>query len=134
MPDDTTTPELPESAGPDLPHPQAEGSDHAGNQHVGDAQAETKPDVPSNPASSETKDAASNGKVDEFEVPADIQAWPDEKPVISKEDEDRLLKVSRVHLMMSFSTHNSHMSKENAKEQEDRLSVRAGVLPGGEGG
>ena len=94
MPDNTPTPELPESAAPDAAQTQADQSDHADSQHIDNPPAETKPDVPSNPASSETRDAAANGKVDEFEVPADIQAWPDEKPVISKEDEDRLLKVT----------------------------------------
>ena len=93
MPDTITTPELPESAAPDAARIQVDQNDHAGNQHVDNAPAEAKLDVPSNPASSETRDAAANGKVDEFEVPADIQAWPDEKPVLSKEDEDRLLKV-----------------------------------------
>lgn len=89
MPDDTTTPKIPETVVPDAAHIQAKESDHEGK-----APAEIEPDVPSKPASSEAKDPAANGKVDEFEVPADLQAWPDEKPVISKEDEDRLLKVA----------------------------------------
>ena len=94
MPDDTTIQKLLDSAAPDAPHTQVKGSDHTDTQPSDHAPAETKPDASSNPASSESKDATTNGKVDEFEVPADIQAWPDEKPVISKEDEDRLLKVS----------------------------------------
>ena len=93
MPDDTTTPKLPNSAATDAAHTQAKELHHTDTQPSEHAPAETKPDASSNPASSETKDATANGKVDEFEVPADIQAWPDEKPVISKEDEDRLLKV-----------------------------------------
>ena len=93
MPDDTTTPKLPDSAAPDAQRVQAKGTDHTDTQPSEHAPAETKPDASSNPASSETKDATANGKVDELEVPADIQAWPDEKPAISKEDEDRLLKV-----------------------------------------
>lgn len=94
MPDDTTIQKLLDSAAPDAPHTQVKGSDHTDTQPSDHAPAETKPDASSNPAPSESKDATTNGKVDEFEVPADIQAWPDEKPVISKEDEDRLLKVS----------------------------------------
>ena len=47
----------------------------------------------SNPAVSDGKAAATAGKVDELEVPEGIQPWRDEKPGISKEDEDRLLKV-----------------------------------------
>ena len=102
MPDDTTTPKLPESGIPDAANVQAKEDSHARYQHAGIAPAEIEPNVPSKPAPSELKDPAANGKVDEFEVPADIQAWPDEKPVISKEDEDRLLKVALFHSIALF--------------------------------
>lgn len=88
MPEETTTTELPSSAAPDATGPQTKEGSEPADQHNGSAPVST--DEPSNPAPSESK---ANGKIDEFEVPADIQAWPDEKPVINKEDEDRLLKV-----------------------------------------
>ena len=47
----------------------------------------------SHAAASDRKATATGAKVDELDVPEGIQTWPDEKPAISKEDEDRLLKV-----------------------------------------
>ena len=108
MPDDTLTPKLPNSATTDAAHTQAKESDQTDTQPSKQVPAETKPDASSNPASLETKDATANGKVDEFEVPADIQSWPDEKPVISKEDEDRLLKVKLSRSKASLAYTNPH--------------------------
>lgn len=67
-------------------------SDHAppeDGQEASEALAEAHTIDASNLAPSDDKKA----KADELEVPEDIQTWPDEKPPISKEDEDRLLKV-----------------------------------------
>ena len=57
------------------------------------AVAEAQSAEASNAAPSDGKATATGAKVDELEVPEGIQTWPDEKPAISKEDEDRLLKV-----------------------------------------
>ncbi len=89
MRDEITNTELPASAASDVTGPQTKDESDPADQHAGSAPGGST-DEPSNPAPSESK---ANGKIDEFEVPANIQAWPDEKPVISKEDEDRLLKV-----------------------------------------
>ena len=68
--------------------------------------------------------------MDELEPPADIQTWPDEKPAISKEDEDRLLKVCLPAIQLLF---RARSVLARARDVSNGACVFAGVLPGGEG-
>ena len=72
-----------------------ESSDLAAQESTRDASAvaDAQPAEASNAAPSDGKATAAGAKIDELEVPEGIETWPDEKPAISKEDEDRLLKV-----------------------------------------
>lgn len=97
MPDETVRSQSAASIGANGTDPRTkETSDGAPRQEAGQASeplADAQPEDSSNPAPSDSKSKASGAKVDELEPPADIQTWPNEKPVVSKEDEDRLLKV-----------------------------------------
>ena len=72
-----------------------ESGDLAAQESTRDASAvaDAQPAEASNAAPSDGKATATGAKFDELEVPEGIETWPDEKPAISKEDEDRLLKV-----------------------------------------
>ena len=79
-----------------------ESGDLAAQESTEDASAvaDAQPAEASNAAPSDGKATATGAKFDELEVPEGIETWPDEKPAISKEDEDRLLKVH--HLCIGF--------------------------------
>ena len=79
-----------------------ESGDLAAQESTEDASAvaDAQPAEASNAAPADGKATATGAKFDELEVPEGIETWPDEKPAISKEDEDRLLKVH--HLCIGF--------------------------------